>query len=64
MHRDRRHLAIAIDQGIRIFDRQTQSVIADLGAHTKPISKLQFSRTGNQLISSDNGGNIIFWAVL
>ncbi len=63
LHPDRRHLAIAIDQGIRIFDRQTQSIIADLHVHNKSISKLQFSQAGKQLISSDTNGNIIFWAV-
>jgi COMPASS component SWD3 len=62
LHPDRRHLAIAIDQGIRIFDRQTQNIVADLHAHNKPISKLQFSQSGNQLISADSSGNIIFWA--
>jgi WD40 repeat protein len=62
LHHDRRHLAIGIDQGIRIFDRQTQNVIADLVAHNKSIIKLQFSQTGKQLISADSGGNIIFWA--
>ncbi len=63
LHRDRRHLAIAIDQGIRIFDCQTQNIVADLHTHNKPISKLQFNQAGKQLISSDTNGNIIFWAV-